>query len=54
VSSWKKSKAMKSVVMIAYFFPPEGNVGSYRPLRFARHLPFFGWQPTVISIDAKL
>lgn len=35
--------------MIAYGFPPEGNAGSYRPLRFVRQLPSFGWMPTVIS-----
>ena len=29
---------MKSVLMIAYFFPPEGSAGSYRPLRFVRQL----------------
>ncbi len=37
--------------MIAYGFPPEGNAGSYRPLRFVRHLRPFGWQPTVITLD---
>jgi hypothetical protein len=41
---------MKSVIMIAYFFPPEGSAGSYRPLRFVRHLPSMGWQPTVITV----
>ena len=40
---------MNTVVMIAYDFPPEGNAGAYRPLRFVRHLPNFGWTPTVIS-----
>ena len=40
---------MKNVVMIAYGFPPEGNAGAYRPLRFVRQLPKFGWMPTVIS-----
>ena len=42
---------MKSVVMIAYFFPPEGNAGAFRPLRFVRHLPSRGWQPTVLTLD---
>lgn len=36
--------------MIAYFFPPEGNAGSYRPLRFARALSSSGWQVRVISV----
>jgi glycosyltransferase involved in cell wall biosynthesis len=42
---------MKSVLMIAYGFPPEGNAGVYRPLRFVRHLPSLGWQPTVITLE---
>jgi hypothetical protein len=42
---------MKSVIMIAYNFPPEGNAGTYRPLRFVRHLPSIGWQPTVITLE---
>jgi glycosyltransferase involved in cell wall biosynthesis len=40
---------MNTVVMIAYFFPPEGSAGSYRPLRFVRHLPRVGWKAKVIS-----
>lgn len=43
---------MKAVIMIAYGFPPEGNAGAYRPLRFVRHLPALGWQPTVVTLDA--
>jgi len=39
--------------MIAYGFPPEGNAGSYRPLRFARHLPELDWHPTVVTLDSE-
>ena len=39
----------KHVIMVAHDFPPEGNAGAYRPLRFARHLFNHGWTPTVIS-----
>ncbi len=42
---------MRSVIMIAYAFPPEGNAGVYRPLRFVRHLPTMGWNAGVISLD---
>src|SRR5919109_3730988 len=42
---------MRSVIMIAYSFPPEGNAGVYRPLRFVRHLPAMGWNASVISLD---
>ncbi len=42
---------MKSVLMIAYWFPPDGSAGVYRPLRFVRHLSKMGWSPTVLSAD---
>src|SRR2546430_64640 len=42
---------MRSVIMIAYAFPPEGNAGAYRPLRFVRYLPTMGWNASVISLD---
>jgi hypothetical protein len=40
---------MNTVVMIAYCFPPEGNAGSYRPLRFVRGLPRLHWKAAVVS-----
>ena len=42
---------MKSVLMIAYFFPPDGSAGSYRPLRFVRHLAKKGWRTSVITAN---
>src|SRR5215471_18446349 len=42
---------MKSVLMIAYFFPPEGSAGSYRPLRFVRELSTRGWGTSVITAE---
>lgn len=42
---------MRSVIMIAYAFPPEGRAGVYRPLRFIRHLSPLGWNASVISSD---
>jgi glycosyltransferase involved in cell wall biosynthesis len=42
---------MKSLAMIAYFFPPEGCAGVYRPLRFLRELTKRGWSTTVICAD---
>ncbi|MCM3879695.1 MAG: glycosyltransferase [Vicinamibacterales bacterium] len=41
---------MKRVLMIAFHFPPlAGSSGIQRTLRFARHLPAFGWQPLVLT-----
>ena len=42
---------MKSILVIAYYFPPEGNAGTYRPLRFVRGLSKNGWSPSVISLN---
>src|SRR5438093_2052135 len=42
---------MKTVIMIAYAFPPEGNASVYRPLRFVRHLSTHEWNAAVISAD---
>ena len=42
---------MKSVVMIAYYFPPEGSAGTYRSLRFVRQLAKMGWSTSVVSAD---
>lgn len=39
------------VLMAAYYFPPLAGSGVFRSLRFAKCLPLYGWQPTVISTD---
>ena len=38
-----------SIVLLAYYFPPLGGIGSQRALSFARHLPAFGFDVTVVS-----
>jgi glycosyltransferase involved in cell wall biosynthesis len=40
---------MRRVLMICYYFPPLGGIGSIRALKFAQYLPAFGWDPTVIA-----
>jgi glycosyltransferase involved in cell wall biosynthesis len=45
----KSSDRKPAVVMIAYFFPPEGSAGVYRPLRFVRELSRKGWEASVIA-----
>ena len=41
----------QSVIMIAYFFPPEGNAAVYRPMRFLKELVKRGWHVTLISSE---
>ncbi len=40
---------MKSLAMIAYYFPPEGGAAVYRPLRFVRRLASLGWHSAVVT-----
>ncbi len=44
---------MKTVIMISYSFPPEGQAGVYRVLRFVRHLSRAEWKVKVISAVVK-
>lgn len=45
---------MRSVVLIAPEFPPSNTAGAHRPRLFAKHLPAFGWTPTVVTIRRDL
>jgi glycosyltransferase involved in cell wall biosynthesis len=41
---------MRRVLIVAYHFPPlAGSSGVQRALRFAQHLPRFGWEAVVLS-----
>ena len=45
---------MKSVLMIAYHYPPVGvSSGVHRTLKFSQYLPGHGWNPIVLTINAK-
>ncbi len=48
------TQPMKRVLMIAYHFPPlAGSSGIQRTLRFARHLPNFGWEPIILTANTR-
>jgi glycosyltransferase involved in cell wall biosynthesis len=40
---------MKTVLFVAYNFPPAGGAGVQRSLKFIKYLPQFNWQPVVIT-----
>ncbi|MFQ5760461.1 MAG: glycosyltransferase family 4 protein [Acidiferrobacterales bacterium] len=40
---------MKKVLLIAYYYPPLGGIGSQRAQKFARYLPDYGWRPIVLT-----
>lgn len=39
----------RRVLMVHYYYPPLGGIGSVRAVKFARHLPRWGWSPTVLA-----
>jgi hypothetical protein len=43
----------KTVLVVAYYFPPIAASGSMRPLGFCRYLREYGWQPRVLTTDPK-
>lgn len=43
--------APRRVLIFAYYFPPMGLSGVQRTLKFAKYLPEFGWQPTVLTVE---
>ena len=44
---------LRSVLVLTLAYPPSGRVGERRTLRFARHLPRFGWRPVVLAGPAE-
>jgi glycosyltransferase involved in cell wall biosynthesis len=42
---------MRSTLIITYNYPPRGGGGVQRTVKFAKYLPEFGWQPTIICPD---
>ena len=41
---------MRTVLILAYYFPPMGLGGVQRPLKFSKYLPQFGWRPIVATV----
>ncbi|NIA29221.1 MAG: glycosyltransferase [Actinobacteria bacterium] len=41
---------MKKLLMLSYYFPPIGMGGTQRAAKFAKYLPEFGWEPTVVTV----
>jgi hypothetical protein len=40
---------MKKVLIISRSFPPENISAVYRPFKFVKYLPHFGWKPYVVT-----
>lgn len=44
---------MKRLLVVANPFPPLVSAGNQRVLRFLKHLPEQGWEPTVLTVEAR-
>jgi glycosyltransferase involved in cell wall biosynthesis len=42
---------MKKVLFVSYYWPPSGKNTLHWPLFVIRHLPEFGWQPVVLTVE---
>ncbi len=42
---------MKGVLVISYYWPPSGGPGAQRVVKFVRYLPWFGWEPIVLTVE---
>ena len=42
-------EAVKRVLILSYYFPPDGGPGTQRALKFSKYLPDFGWSPIVVT-----
>ncbi|MCE2847001.1 MAG: glycosyltransferase family 4 protein [Sphingobacteriales bacterium] len=45
---------LKKLLVISYYWPPAGGAGVQRCLKFVRHLPEFGYEPIVITVDDRV
>ncbi|MFC2139607.1 glycosyltransferase [Bacteroidota bacterium] len=42
---------MKKVLFISYFWPPAAKASMYWQLKVVQHLPGFGWEPVVLTVE---
>jgi len=42
---------MKKVLFITYYWPPSGKASLHWPLKITKHLPKYGWQPSVLTVE---
>jgi glycosyltransferase involved in cell wall biosynthesis len=44
---------VKKVLIITYYWPPEGGIGVLRCLKIAKYLRQYGWEPIIYTADKK-
>lgn len=40
---------MRRILILAYYFPPLGGVGAHRPVKLAKYLRDFGYEPIIVT-----
>lgn len=44
---------MNRALVIAYHFPPDSSIGTYRTLKFVKYLREYGWECVVVTVNPK-
>ena len=45
---------MPNILLISSHYPPSNLTATHRVRLFAKHLPMFGWNPIVLTVDEKI
>jgi glycosyltransferase involved in cell wall biosynthesis len=48
-----KGSNRKKILLISYHFPPSLAIGGQRIVNFAKHLPQYGWDTSVLTVDDR-
>jgi glycosyltransferase involved in cell wall biosynthesis len=48
-----ESAEARRVLFVTYGFPPSIEMGAYSCAQIARYLPFYGWEPVVLTVKEK-
>ncbi len=48
-----RETSMRRVLMVSAHFPPDTSAATHRVRLLAPHLVRYGWEPTVVSVDAR-
>src|SRR5665647_902327 len=51
--SEERNYSLKKILILYPHFPPSNLAGVHRPRLFAQHLPSFGWEPIIVTVDEK-
>ncbi len=46
----RRSDGQRPFLLISFFYPPFQTVGALRLSKLSKHLPRFGWRPTVLTV----